>query len=237
MIPGPHTLLLMSAKCCPLAIRAIQSSLKIVSKNMTVIQGELTRPENRFIRIYLTRPINSAEDLASLFGPQSVISDEEMIPTLIYSGTRNATGVVIDVVCKARGHPDDACNGNSSCICRYHSVTGERDQVKRVQDYGEGKFAILSCTSALGLGQNWTRVKIVIIMGAMDPAESNQMAGRAGRDGQEGLVIHFVQPVMTPGKNSPAEIEVSTHMDDEDCMHALRVTPCCLQVAYSVDNL
>lgn len=230
-------LLLMSATCRPAAIRAIQTSLKISPKNMTVIQGELTRPENRFIRVYLTRPINSAEDLACLFGPHSVVSDEEMIPTLIYSGTRNATGVVIDVVCKARGKSEDACNGYSTLIRRYHSVTGDMDQLTRVQEYGEGKFPILSCTSALGLGQNWTRVKICIIMGAMDPAESNQMAGRVGRDGKEGLVIHLVQPSMTPGKNSPADIEVSTNTNDEDRMHALRVTPCCLRVAYSVDNL
>lgn len=140
-------------------------------------------------------------------------------------------------MCKARDDTNSACNGNSTFIRRYHSVTGDKDQLTRVEDYGEGRFPILSCTSALGMGQNWTRVRVVIIMGAMDPAESNQMAGRAGRGTRDGLVIHFVQPTMTPGRNSAEEFKVGPDMADEDRMHALRVTPCCLRAAYSVDSL
>jgi superfamily II helicase len=76
-------------------------------------------------------------------------------------------------------------------------------------------------------------------MGAMDPSESNQMAGRAGRGRgkHEGLVILFVQPNIPSGKNLVSEINVNDNMDNQERMHALRFTPCCLRVVYSLDTL
>lgn len=231
-------LLLMSATCRPIAISGILESLRILPKKINMIRAELTRPEIRFIRVYLRHPLDSAEDLANLVPRASVVPNQDMIPTLIYSGTRNSTLPVIEVVCKSRGDPLDAYNGQSDCIRRYHSVTGEQDQLKRVQDFAEGKYPVISATSALGLGQNWKRIRVVIVMGAMDPAESNQMFGRAARGvGSEGLAILFVQPNMPKGKNSIEEFECVDKMDNEERMHALRLTPCCLRVAYSVDNL
>lgn len=230
-------LLLMSATCQPTAVNSILESLKIIPRHINLIRGELTRPENRLIRIYLKHPLLSAEDLHILIPHASKIANEDMIPTIIYSGTRNATLPVMEVVCKARGNPLDAYNGRSNCIQRYHSVTGEKDKIKHVEEFGQGKFPILSATSALGLGQNWPRVRMVVVMGAMDPAESNQMSGRAGRgSGGNGVAIIFVQPHMPNGINSRAGIEVNGDMNNEERMHALCLTPCCLRVAYSVDN-
>lgn len=231
-------LLLMSATCRPTAVNAILESLKIIPKHINIIRGELTRPEIRLIRIYLRKPLVSAEDLEILFPHSSDVANVDMIPTIIYSGTRNATLPVMEVVCKARGDPLDAYNGKSDCIRRYHSVTGEKDKIKHVEEFGEGKFPILSATSALGLGQNWPRVRMVIVMGAMDPAESNQMVGRAGRGSSgDGVAIMFVQANMPNGINDAEEIDVTLNMNNEERMHALRLTPCCLRVAYSVDNL
>lgn len=232
-------MLLMSATCRPQAISAIKKSLSLTTSNLVMVQGELTRPELRFIRIYLTHPVDSAEDLSAIIAHEGIVSDQELPPMIIYSGTRNRTLTVMEVVSRARGNPDDYMNPMSTCICRYHSVTGKNDKVKRAQDYGDGTFGILSATSALGLGQNWPRVKVVVIMGAMDPSESNQMAGRAGRGrgGEEGLVILFVQPSMTKGKNSPGEVKVDSAMDNQERMHALRLTPCCLRAVYSLDTL
>lgn len=157
---------------------------------------------------------------------------------LIYSGTRNATSTVSSVVCEARGTPEESCDGNSSCIRRYHSAIGDQDKIVRAQEFGEGVFPIFSCTSALGLGQNWKRVKIVVIMGAMDPSEANQMGGRAGRGTDEtGLVIIWVQPNMQGSSNSIEEVEVSNTMNNEERMHAFRLTPCCLRVVYALENL
>lgn len=120
------------------------------------------------------------------------------------------------MVSKDRGTPQDAYNGNSKCIQRYHSVTSEQDQVTQVDDFGKQKFPMLSSTSALGLGQNWTMVRLVVVMGAMDPAESNQMGGRAGRGGNEGVVILLVQPTMTKGKNLLEAINVTVNMDNQE---------------------
>lgn len=54
-------------------------------------------------------------------------------------------------------------------------------KTKLAEEFGKGEFPIFSCTLALRLGQNWKHVKIMVIMGAMDPSESNQMGGQAGR--------------------------------------------------------
>lgn len=132
-----------------------------------MINGELVRPELRFIRIYLTRTLESADDLDRIVPHKSVVSNRDLPPMIIYSGTRNATMNVIETVCETRGQPTDASDGNNTCIRRYHSVTSENDKLKNAGEYGEGKYPILSATSALGLGQNWPRVRIVVIMGAI----------------------------------------------------------------------
>lgn len=121
--------LLMSATCGPQAISAIKKSLSLTSSNLTMIQGELTRPELRFIRLYLTETVDSAEDLATIVPHESIVSNNELPPMIIYSGTRNRTLKVMEVVSKARGQPDDYKNPKSKCIRRYHSVTGDQDKV------------------------------------------------------------------------------------------------------------
>lgn len=87
MASGDVPLLLMSATCRPTAIEGILSSLKILPKHITILRGELTRPEICFIRIYLQHSLNSAQDLATLFPPAALVPNEDMIPTIIYSGT------------------------------------------------------------------------------------------------------------------------------------------------------
>jgi superfamily II DNA helicase RecQ len=42
---------------------------------------------------------------------------------------------------------------------------------------------LISCTMALGLGQNWKRVRSVIHFGWGDPVLILQMIGRCGRAG------------------------------------------------------
>lgn len=230
-------LLIMSATCRPIAIKSIQDSLRILPKNMTIIQGELTRPELRFIRLYLTHPLDSALDLTRILGHHSKVSNENFPPMLIYSGTQNGTLTAAEVACKARGRPEDAYNGNSEFIRRYHSVTGEKDKITRAKEYGEGRFPVMSSTSALGLGQNWTRVSVVVILGAMDPSQQVQMGGRAGRGDSEGLVILFVQPQMANDTDKSNDDRPAKEVTNEDRMHAFRKTPCCIRAAYSVDNL
>ncbi|EHS63518.1 uncharacterized protein PGTG_21694 [Puccinia graminis f. sp. tritici CRL 75-36-700-3] len=53
---------------------------------------------------------------------------------------------------------------------------------------------------ALGMGQNWSRVRRVIQMGRGDPSAICQMIGRAGRDGRPGLAIMFVEKTRKGGE-------------------------------------
>jgi superfamily II DNA helicase RecQ len=92
---------------------------------------------------------------------------------------------------------------------------------------------------ALGLGQNWTRVRSVVHMGRGDPSAICQMIGRCGRDGKPGLAILFVEKTRTNGKNSIAQFKAGNggEQSDDDRMDALAVTPVCLRIAFAVNNL
>lgn len=210
-------LLLMSATCRPVAIEQILLSLKIPRSKIELLQGELTRPEIRVIRIYLKHPLKTAEDLLNFFCLKSEIADEKLPPMLIYSGTQDATMTVLKVLNRARGTPEDAMNGNSGFANRYTATTGPKDKCKRATDYANGLLPVMSCTQALGLGQNWTRVRIVFVMGRMNPSDTIQMIGRAGRNGCPGLGIILVEPRRGgTGKNSVQDFVVGAPMSDDD---------------------
>ncbi|EGG09927.1 uncharacterized protein MELLADRAFT_103868 [Melampsora larici-populina 98AG31] len=198
--------------------------------------GEMVRPELRYIRVSMSEPLETAEDLLSIIPSETVVSNKELPRMLIYSGTIDRTLGVMRAVCNARGNPDDINNGISDCIRRYHSLTGEEDKKERAREFGvEEKFPILSCTPAFEFGQSFKPVKIVVIMGAMDPSISNLIGGRAGRNVDCGLVIHFVQPNMPNSPNTASEVVVTDTMNNEERMHAFRLTPCCLRAAYNMD--
>ncbi|OAV90482.1 hypothetical protein PTTG_28294 [Puccinia triticina 1-1 BBBD Race 1] len=90
---------------------------------------------------------------------------------------------------------------------------------------------------ALGLGQNWKRVRRVIHMGRGDPSPISQMIGRAGRDGRTGLAILFMERHRKFGKNRVEEFTGEDDQEDDCRMDALAVTPVCLRIAISVDNM
>lgn len=74
-------------------------------------------------------------------------------------------------------------------------------------------------------------------MGRSDPSCVAQVLGRCGRDGRAGLGIMFVEPTRRNGKNDVQEFENVPIMDDDDRMDALAITPVCLRIAFSIDNL
>jgi superfamily II DNA helicase RecQ len=90
---------------------------------------------------------------------------------------------------------------------------------------------------ALGLGQNWKRVRMVTHMGRGDPAQIAQMIGRCGRDGRNGLAILFMEKTRRTGKNSVNHFTRGVDQTDEDRIDALAITPVCLRIAFSMDNL
>ncbi|OAV96415.1 hypothetical protein PTTG_04018, partial [Puccinia triticina 1-1 BBBD Race 1] len=230
-------LLLLSATCRPVAVDAILKNLKLTKDLIDMMHGELTRTEIRIIRINMSSSLKSNLDLLDVFPSRETTPDEDLLPTLIYSGTRARTLTVLQVLDMARGTPGGCYNPKNTLARRFHSCTGEKDKEACVEEYPNARFPIISSTMALGLGQNWKRVRCVIHMGRGDPANIAQMIGRCGRDGKDGLAILFVETTRKGGKNSPEGFGTSaTQQSDDDRMDALAVTPVCLRVAFAMDN-
>ncbi|KAA1102846.1 ATP-dependent DNA helicase sgs1 [Puccinia graminis f. sp. tritici] len=231
-------LLLMSATCRPVAVKAIQKSLKLDQSNMVMLKAELTRPEIRIIRSTMKYSLSSSNDLLSIFPPESLTPDDKLVPTLIYSGSRRRTGQVLDVLAAARHSPELQRSATSMLARRYHSCTGDSDKIRCINDFAADKFPIFSSTMALGLGQNWSRVRSVIHMGRGEPSAICQMIGRCGRDGRPGLAILFVEKTRKNGKNNISQFGGWTggEQSEDDRMDALAITPVCLRIALAIDN-
>ncbi|EFP86717.2 uncharacterized protein PGTG_13099 [Puccinia graminis f. sp. tritici CRL 75-36-700-3] len=230
-------ILLLSATCRPVAIEAIKRSLKLEAAAIDVLQGELTRPEIRIIRIPMEKSLASSLDLIKVFPSVRDVPNSKLVPSLVYSGSRNRTLTVMDVIDRARETPGSSLDPHNTCIRRYHSCTGDLDKVRCVDQFSKEEFPIISATMALGLGQNWKRVRMVAHMGRADPAQIAQMIGRCGRDGRDGLALLFMEKNRRSGKNSVDQFKMGSAQTDEDRVDALAITPVCLRVAFSLDNL
>ncbi|EFP92570.1 uncharacterized protein PGTG_18702 [Puccinia graminis f. sp. tritici CRL 75-36-700-3] len=224
------------ATCRPVAVDAILNSLKLNDQSVDMLRGELTRPEIRMVRVPMENSLASGLDIIKLFPSANDVSDAEMVPCLVYSGSRNRTMTVLDVISRARETPGSTMVPNSSCARRFHSCTGDEDKITTVDDFAEAKYPVISCTMALGLGQNWKQVRMVAHMGRGDPASICQMIGCCGRDGKPGLVVMFVEKNRRGGKNRLDQFTRGAAQNDLDRMDALAITPVCLRVAFSLDN-
>ncbi|KAA1074978.1 ATP-dependent DNA helicase sgs1 [Puccinia graminis f. sp. tritici] len=229
-------ILLMSATCRPVAMEGIKKSLKLEDHNLEIVQAELTRPELRIIRVPITSSMAKGLELSRYFPSVADVPDAFVVPTLIYSSTRNRTLHVMTALDVARKTPGSSLRPNSTFVRRFHSCTGEKDKSKLIEDFGNGELPVISCTMALGMGQNWSRVRCVIQMGRAEPSAICQMIGRAGRDGRPGLTIIFVEKTRKNGKNKVAAFAKPDSQGDTDRMDALAVTPVCLRIAFAVDN-
>ncbi|OAV90543.1 hypothetical protein PTTG_08117 [Puccinia triticina 1-1 BBBD Race 1] len=232
-------LLLLSATCRPVAVTGILKILKLKRENVFFSKAELTRPEIRIIRIPMESSFKSCDDLGQLFGPREKTPDEKVVPSLIYSTTWALTMQALKVINTARGTTGGQNNPFSSFARRYHSCTGDLTKGDTIKDFASDKVAVMLCTMALGLGQNWKRVWMVAHFGRGDPASLFQMIGRCGQDGKPGLAIMFVEPNRKHGKNCIEDFEDDEPMaqTEDDRMDALAITPVCLRVVYSLDNL
>lgn len=99
--------LLMSATCRPQAIDSIRTSLKLTQSNLKLLQGELVRPEIRLVRVPLKCSIKSNEDIRQFFAAKSLVPDESIPPTLIYSTSQHGTWNSMEQIMTARGTPHD----------------------------------------------------------------------------------------------------------------------------------
>jgi superfamily II DNA helicase RecQ len=105
-----------------------------------------------------------------------------------------------------------------------------------IKEFATDKVAVMSCKMALGLGQNWKRVCMIAHFGQGDPALLFQMVGRCGQDGKPGLAIIFVEPIQKNGKNCFDDFKDDEPTED-DQMDALAITPVCLRISFSLDDL
>lgn len=230
--------LLMSATCRPQALSAIRVNLRWKSEDFVILQSELVRPEIRLIRLTMKHSGKTAEDIKQFFGDASIIPSHMIPPTLIYSNTQDGTLETLKAVNVARGRPEDSLDGRADCARRYSSVTGPSDKLEQCARFVLGLFTVMCCTTALGLGQNWTRTRRVIVMGRGEPASICQMLGRCGRDGKPGLAFLLVEPSRALGKKSKILI-----LDVNDCSSEYRRTKdlaetvLCLRIVIAVDNL
>ncbi|KAH9447418.1 hypothetical protein Pst134EA_029457 [Puccinia striiformis f. sp. tritici] len=228
--------LLLTATCRPEAVSSITTSLMLQPSDLNMIDGELTRPEIRFIRIYMDSTLSSCDDLLRLFAPHSFTPADQAVPMIIYSGTRNRTFQVMKVVNEARKTKTHEYDPHDRFIRRYHSVTGDQEKARALEDFGNADVPVISATMALGLGQNLKRVRCVEHMGRGDPSAIVQMVGRCGRDGRPGLGLLFMERTRKNGKNKVSDFEEGKGQNNDDRMDALAVTPCCLRKVMTLDN-
>ncbi|KAA1075463.1 hypothetical protein PGTUg99_010458 [Puccinia graminis f. sp. tritici] len=236
--PRNLPVLMMSATCRPAVLDAIRFNLTLRPQDITMINGQLTRPEIRLIRIPMQSTLRSCDDLLRIYAPHTKVPAIKTVPTIIYSGQLDATFQVMKIVNEARDTKGGEMDPHSELIRRFHSVTGELDKQKNIADFAEGKVPVLSASMALGLSQSVKRVRSVITMGRADPSAIVQMVSNCGLDGNPGLALLFMEPKRKEGKNSPDDFDakLKQSQSDDDRMDAFAITPVCLRVALAVDS-
>jgi superfamily II DNA helicase RecQ len=125
----------------------------------------------------MSRSLSSSLDVIKLLPSKSNVADQDLVPMLVYSGSRNRTMSVLESMERARKTPGEVWLANSTCARRFHSRTSKKDKIKCVDNFANGQFPLISCTMALGLGQNWKRVRSVAHMARGNPASIGQMIG------------------------------------------------------------
>ncbi|OAV99443.1 hypothetical protein PTTG_25381 [Puccinia triticina 1-1 BBBD Race 1] len=205
--------------------KKILNSLKILPENMTMVHGELTRPEICLIRVPINSSLGSCHDLERLFATRNIIPYNQIPPTLIYAPTRNLTWQVLCAIHEARDIQGGHLDPDSSFARCYHLCTGNLDKVDIINGFEDGRFPIISCTMALGLGQNWKRVRCVVHVGRGDPSSISQMIGRGGRgENNPGLGIMLVETNRRSGKNKISDFQTPIMQSDDNRMDALATT-------------
>ncbi|PLW28427.1 hypothetical protein PCANC_20813 [Puccinia coronata f. sp. avenae] len=91
-------ILLLSATCRPVAVAAISQSLKLDEDSLDILQGKLTRPEIRIIRVTMAKLLASSLNIIKVFPSEKDVENTDLVPSLVYSGSRNRTMTVLDVM-------------------------------------------------------------------------------------------------------------------------------------------
>jgi superfamily II DNA helicase RecQ len=180
--------------------------------------------------------LKSANDLLKIYAPHTATHASQIVPTLIYSGSRNGTFQVMKVINEARNTKLHEYDPTDMLIQWFHSCTAKGDKISNMEDFSNELFPVILTTMALGLGQNLKRVRCVIHLGRGDPSSIVQMVGRCGRGGNGGLALLFMEPTRKKGKNCIADFDPNNMGGDDTRMDSLEVTPLCLRVALTCNN-
>jgi superfamily II DNA helicase RecQ len=113
-------ILLMSATCRPKAIDVIKLNLKLVKTDLGIIKGKLSQPEIRIIQITMNNSLSTCLDLLRMYPSEKQTPKNQLVPTLIYSGTRHATLKVLEVLDIARKTPGHHFIAGSDFARQYH---------------------------------------------------------------------------------------------------------------------
>ncbi|PLW11430.1 hypothetical protein PCANC_21279 [Puccinia coronata f. sp. avenae] len=230
-------ILLLSAYCCPVAVEAIKKILCLEESNIDILRGKLTRPEIRIVRVPMESSMALCHDLIKVFPSSNNVPDAQVVPLLVYSGSQNQTLTALEVIGMACEAPGNSLNPTSLFACQYHSCTGKQDKLDCIEAFSKGTFPVFSCTMALGLGQNWKQVQMVVHMGRGDPAAIVQMVGQCGPDSRHGLAILFVEKNCRNSKNHVTYFREGAAASNDNWMDALAITPVCLRICFSIDSL
>jgi superfamily II DNA helicase RecQ len=160
--------------------------------------------------------IQSCDNLLQIYGAQSITPNDQMVPSLIYSGTRVRTLQVLEVLDQARETLNKNKDPQNTFARRFHACTGDDDKTDVINDFAAGKVPVLSCTLALGMGQNWKLVRQIVHIGRGNPSLVCQMVGRCEQDGRPGLALLFVESNRPKGKNSLADFPPRHIQSNED---------------------
>lgn len=226
---------MMSATCPHPHFDRIIDNLSMKRDDITVLKGELARPEIRILQIS-TASMGSLDFLKKHFSKKVDVPDEEVVPMLVYSGSRDGTMRSLRVMNEARGTEGDEFNSESTFAQRYHSCSGDDTKLIRIQAYTDLKFPVMACTSALGLGQNWSHTRIVIQLGRSGVPEVTQVVGRVGRDKKPGLAVMYFEENRKGGLNRVEDFIGLNKQTDDQMMGALKCTHICLRIALVLAN-
>lgn len=236
MMTREAPVLLMSATCPIPHFNSIMRNLSMKIDDVCVLRGELARPEITILRVTVPN-MGSLPFLRHNFPNETDVPTEELLPTLVYSGSRKGTMTALAQINRARGTPGAEFDPLTPVARRYHSCSGELTKLERMQDFSDRKFPIMSCTSALGLGTNYEFVRQVVQLGRAGVPELAQIIGRVGRNKNKGLAVVYIERKASKGGlNTIEDFEGKEEQSDDDMMNAWAITPVCLRVALVLGN-
>jgi superfamily II DNA helicase RecQ len=217
--------LLTSATLAPESQDLLLDVLRMPTSSVSRISVPLHRPGLRLLRVKANGGLAHARDARRSIDGRQAPSVAPHPPTIIYSNTRRATGSVNRQVHEAA---HDTIAADSKLCRRVHGNTAKLDRTRAIDDFAAGLLAILSGTSAIGLGMNLC-VRLVIQLGLCGIADLMQRFGRAGRDDRPALCAVFCGRMP---RQYLARRTTSAFTPEDRAMYDLGITEVCLWLCF-----